>query len=114
MGAACARQEGDLLLYSVLRSSQYSPQAALLMLECDRSLATHRYTPTGAQNGDDSDSGSGSDEEEDVVSPMTALISGSNDWILSTCLSIVRLLPDPSCLLRTDSANRTRCFCCAW
>jgi hypothetical protein len=49
------QEEGQSSLYSVLRSSRYSPQA-VLMLECDRSLATHR-TPTGNDaDGDDSDS----------------------------------------------------------
>jgi hypothetical protein len=33
-------RKGDLLLYSVLRKARYSPQAALLMLDCDRSLAS--------------------------------------------------------------------------
>jgi hypothetical protein len=56
-------RKGNLLLYSVLKESRYSPQAALLMLECDRSLASHRYTYSNdAEDGDDSDSDS--DEEK--------------------------------------------------
>jgi hypothetical protein len=74
-------RKGNLLLYSVLKESRYSPQAALLMLDCDRSLASHRHTCDN-DTEDDDDAESDSDEEEedgDERSPMTALISGPTD-----------------------------------
>jgi hypothetical protein len=57
------------------------------MLECDRSLASHRYNHTGndAEDGDDSDS-DGDEEGGDERSPMTLLISAPNGLDLSTCL----------------------------
>jgi hypothetical protein len=39
------KAEGNLLLAASWKRRN-SPQAALLMLECDRSLASHRYTNT--------------------------------------------------------------------
>jgi hypothetical protein len=66
-------------------------------------------------HGDDSDS-EAEDEEEDgyEVSPMTALISGPKEWILSTCLSIALIAADPSHLLYTDSATAPRWVCKVW
>jgi hypothetical protein len=56
MGAACARQEGRSSALQRLEKGRYSPQAACLC-ECDRSLASHRYsTGDDAEDGDDSDS----------------------------------------------------------
>jgi hypothetical protein len=45
MGAAMRKAKAIFALQRLERGG-YSPQAALLMLECDRSLASHRYTPT--------------------------------------------------------------------
>jgi hypothetical protein len=59
-------------IFALQRLEKHSPQAALLMLECDRSLASHRYTLlVMTEDGDDSDSDS-DEEEDDERSPMTA------------------------------------------
>jgi hypothetical protein len=103
-------RKGNLLLFSVLEEGGYSPQAALLMLDCDRSLASHRYNHTGNDEDVMSDSDSDEEEDGDERSPMTALSQAPTDWILSTCLSIVLIAGDLSCLLHTDSDNRTPLF----
>jgi hypothetical protein len=56
-------RKGNLLLQRL--EGRYSPQAALLMLDCD--LASHRYTynRNDAEDGDDSDNDSDEEEEDE-------------------------------------------------
>jgi hypothetical protein len=71
--------------YSVLKNG--SPQAALLMLDCDRSLASHRYTSNvnDAEDGDDSDSDSDDGSKQKMQNEIAddALSQPQRHWILS-------------------------------
>jgi hypothetical protein len=71
------RRKGNLLLFSVLEEGGYSPQAALLMLDCAAWPRTATITLVMTKMVM-SDSDSDEEEDGDERSPMTALISGSN------------------------------------
>jgi hypothetical protein len=78
-------------LYSVLKTG--TPQAALLMLDCDRSLASHRYTSNVMTQKMVMTAIAIAMTEEEKMEMRIAddgSISAPTDWILSTCLSIVR------------------------
>jgi hypothetical protein len=62
MGAACKAGRAIFCFTASWKRAVFS-QAALLMLECDRSLASHRYTPDNDEDGDaDSDEEDGDED----------------------------------------------------
>jgi hypothetical protein len=72
------------------------------MLDCDRSLASHRYTSM-IMTQKMVTAITIATKKKDEVSPMTALISGPTDWILSTAVYRALIAGDPSCLLHGQS-----------
>jgi hypothetical protein len=79
-------RKGNLLLYNVLRRGRVFSAAALLM-RMRSQLASHRYVTLIMRMEMVTAIAT---KKMQMVSPMTALISGSNGLDLSTCLSIVR------------------------